>query len=98
MTVGTNAIHKVGMTATFDIAAIAQLANSYGAHRNWSLNTTSLRASGKGTYFSDLVAGRVGLTLRRRDKIIQWFSDNWPDADLAWPQDIYRPEKSREAA
>lgn len=81
------------MKAKDDISAIADLTRSYAAHRNWTVNTTSLRAAGKGTYIADLVAGRVGLTLRRRDRIAQWFSDHWP-ADLAWPRDIPRPPKS----
>lgn len=33
------------MKANFDISAIAQLCRTYAAHRNWSINTTSLRAS-----------------------------------------------------
>ncbi len=85
------------MKATFDISTIAELARTYAAHRNWTINTASLRAAGKGTYINDLVAGRVGLTIRRRDRIIQWFSDNWP-VDLAWPRDVPRPSKTKVAA
>ncbi|MGR3480675.1 hypothetical protein [Salipiger marinus] len=66
----------------------------FAADRNWSVNTTSLRAAGKGTYVSDLKAGRVGMTVHRRDRILQWFSDNWPE-DLEWPSDIPRPAKSK---
>ncbi len=86
------------MTANSDINAIFRLASTYGAHRNWTLNTASLRSAGKGTYIADLIADRVGLTVRRRDNIMQWFSDNWPDEDLSWPRDIPRPAKTKEAA
>lgn len=80
-----------------DIQMIAELATTLAAHRNWSINTVSLRAAKKGTYLADLVAGRVGMTLARRDRIMLWFAENWA-ADLEWPADIPRPSQSKEAA
>lgn len=88
---------NVGMKANSDINILSTLAATCAAHRNWSMNTVSLRAAGKGTYLADLLAGKVGITLARRDRILQWFSDHWP-ADLEWPRDIPRPSKSKEAA
>ncbi|QDP47418.1 MAG: hypothetical protein GOVbin2371_3 [Prokaryotic dsDNA virus sp.] len=82
------------MNAKKDIAAVSTLTEIFAGHRNWTINTASLRAAGKGTYVSDLKAGRVGITVQRRDRIMQWFSDNWPD-DLGWPSDIPRPPKSQ---
>ena len=35
------------------------------------------------------------ITIRRANKITQWFSDHWP-ADLLWPEDIPRPEPAAE--
>jgi hypothetical protein len=85
------------MKANNDIFTITTLAETLAAHRNWTINTTSLRAAGKGTYIADLKRGLVGLTIGRCDRIIQWFSDNWP-ADLEWPADIPRPKTSKEEA
>lgn len=85
------------MKAISDIQAIADLTNAVAAHRNWTVSTISLRASGRGSYFSDLFEDRVGMTLARRDRVLQWFADHWPD-DLEWPRHIPRPSKSKEAA
>jgi hypothetical protein len=79
------------------ISDLLFLTEALAAHRNWSMNTVSLRAAGKGTYLADLLAGKVGITLARRDRILQWFADHWPE-DLEWPRDIPRPSKSKEAA
>lgn len=85
------------MKANFDITALATLTRQFALHKNWSVNTASLRASGKGTFIADLVDGRVGLTIKRRDRIIDWYDKNWP-ADLEWPRDIPRPSAKRRAA
>ena len=86
------------MNAKKDIAAVSTLTEIFAGHRNWTINTASLRAAGKGTYVSDLKAGRVGITVQRRDRIMQWFSDNWPDQELDWPRGIPRPTPKKEAA
>ena len=45
--------------------------------------------------YSRLKRGR-DVTSRRAERIIQWFSDNWP-VDLDWPADIPRPEPAPES-
>ncbi|WP_146193168.1 hypothetical protein [Maritimibacter sp. 55A14] len=35
-----------------------------------------------------------GTTIRTYNKVLQWFSDHWPE-DLDWPSDIPRPRKSK---
>ena len=32
-----------------------------------------------------------GCTVRTYNRVLQWFSDNWPE-NLPWPADIPRPE------
>lgn len=83
--------------ARSDVERLISAAQTYAAHKRWSMNTVSLRAAGKGTYLADLLAGKVGITLARRDRILQWFADHWPE-ELEWPNDIPRPAKSKEAA
>lgn len=86
------------MKANTDIQNLLALAKEYGAHRNHALTTVSLRAAKQGQFFADLEAGRRGITLNRRDAIMQWFSDNWPNEDLAWPTDIDRPTPTKRIA
>lgn len=89
---------NIGMSANDDIQNLLMLADTYRSNFNHTLNTVSLRAAKQGAYLAKLRAGTVGITLTRRDAIMQWFSDHWPD-DLAWPDDIPRPSRAgREAA
>lgn len=36
-----------------------------------------------------------GVTVKTYCLVLRWFSDNWPDG-LAWPDDIQRPEPTRQ--
>lgn len=85
------------MFAKSEIRNILFLAERYRAARNLSLKTVSVYAAGRGGFLTELAAGERGITLARRDRILQWFSDHWPD-DLEWPAAIPRPPKSTEAA
>jgi len=78
-----------------DVKEILDLAAAYGAHLNHSRKTISLRAAKRGGFFDELEAG-ANITLRRRDAIIRWFSDNWDDEALEWPEGIPRPPKSEQ--
>ena len=86
-----------GMKANIDIRNILFLARRLAAHRNNSLTTVSLRAAGQGLYFSRLEAGQIGLTFARLDKVMNWFSENWPE-ELDWPKSIPRPSAKKDAA
>lgn len=66
------------------------LAETYAAHRGLKLSTVSTYAAADGKFFRELKSG-AGCTLRRAQNVLNWFHENWPD-DLAWPQDIPRPE------
>lgn len=65
------------------------LAERYGSNKAIALSTVSLYASGQGRLMQRLQAG-CGITVGRRDRILQWFSDQWP-AELVWPEEISRP-------
>ena len=64
----------------------------YAKHTGLAKSTISLKVANKGHFLKELNAGRT-LTFRRCEKIISWFSDNWPQ-DLAWPATIDRPTQS----
>lgn len=87
----------IGMNANHDIAKLISLADTYRHHVGIARSTCSLRAANNGALFGLLAEGRCGLTLRRRDTIIQWFADNWP-TDLSWPTDVPRPAATGERA
>ena len=52
-------------------------------------------AAGNPYFFSRLQDGG-GCTIRSFNRVLQWFSDNWP-ASLEWPDDIPRPAQSAAA-
>jgi hypothetical protein len=75
--------------ANKDIEHLLILARRYSAEKALSLNTVSLYAAGQGRLMERLQAG-CGITVGRRDRILQWFSDHWP-VGLPWPEEIARP-------
>lgn len=65
------------------------LADAYAARRRVSTATVSNLVVGHARLFQRL--GRGGsCTLKTFQKVLKWFSDNWP-ADLLWPAHIPRP-------
>lgn len=75
--------------ASRDIEHLLILAELYGSNKAIALSTVSLYAAGQGRLMERLRAG-CQITVGRRDRILQWFSDHWP-AGLDWPQEIERP-------
>ncbi len=71
---------------------ITTLANLFCLHRNIGKTSVAAIVMNDRSFFIRLKAGR-GITLNSYNKIIQWFSDNWPE-NLAWPKDIERPKVS----
>ena len=82
---------------TKDALQILRLARAYAAAKGHTLGTVSLRIGGSGTLFGRLERDETDLTLKRRDRILQAFSDNWP-AGCAWPGGVERPAPRAEAA
>ncbi|MBR9819378.1 MAG: hypothetical protein GYB51_00085 [Rhodobacteraceae bacterium] len=72
---------------------IIKQAEAYCAHTGRTLSTVGSYAVRDGKFFDRLKNGG-GCTLRTADRVITWFSDNWP-SDLTWPTDIPRPAPNR---
>ena len=70
--------------------SLISLADTYAHHYGVTHWAVSYRALGKGDFFVRLTAGRE-CTIRTYNKVLQWFSNNWP-LDLPWPADIPRPD------
>lgn len=70
--------------------SILQLAQSYAGHTGLTLSTISTYAAADGKWLGNLRRQEVSCTLRKAERVVSWFSDNWP-ADLEWPRDIPRP-------
>lgn len=75
---------------------LTRLAEAYAQHRALKLSTVSTYAANAGAFFAGLKNGN-SCTFRKAQNVTAWFSDHWP-ADLEWPRDIPRPQKSKQEA
>ena len=67
---------------------LAHAIETNGVTSHWQLG---VQAAGSAKFFHDLRTGRRRTcTLGTYERVVQWFSDYWPD-DLEWPADIPRP-------
>lgn len=71
---------------------LLDLAASYKDAAGASYASMGQGALNDNTFFSRIQAGK-GFTVGTFDRVVAWFSDNWP-ADLAWPEGIERPVPS----
>jgi hypothetical protein len=71
------------------------LATEFASASDISLQAIGQRALKDNTFFVRLGAGS-GFTVDTYDRLIRWFSKNWPDG-VAWPSEIERLD-AREAA
>jgi len=71
--------------------ALIELAETLAAHQGVTHWAISQRIFGRGDVFSRLMEGRncFHSTIERAER---WFGENWPE-DLAWPEDIMRPDR-----
>ncbi len=72
--------------------ALITLVDTLAAHQGVTHYAISMRALGKGDFFKKLREPGAGCHIRTADRLMHWFSDNWPN-DLAWPRDIQRPAR-----
>ncbi|QDP59332.1 MAG: hypothetical protein GOVbin287_6 [Prokaryotic dsDNA virus sp.] len=79
-----------------DTDTLKTLAHLYAAHTGLKLATVSTYAANDGKFFKSLEDGS-GCTVKRANRLIAWFSQNWPN-DLVWPTEVQRPSKKKEAA
>lgn len=89
---GKYANYNRGMFANLDTNNLVNLAENLSAARGLTANTVSLMAANDGKLINRIRQGG-GLTIRRYNKILQWFSDHWP-VNLEWPDGIPRPAPS----
>ena len=68
------------------------LVGRYKEHTGLSEATISTYAANDGKFFSRLRTG-ADCNSRRAERLVQWFSDNWPE-NLSWPDEIKRPKKT----
>ncbi len=73
---------------------ILTLAKAYAEHTGLALSTISTYAAEDGKWLINLQKPEVSCTLRKAERVLQWFSDNW-GADLEWPRNITRPAPSK---
>ena len=71
---------------------LVALSQCYADHRRLSLSRVGFLAANDGKFFVRLKAGKT-CTLRTTERVLQWFSDHWPE-DLDWPTDTPRPRPS----
>lgn len=76
--------------------ALIILADALAAHQGVTHYAISMRALGKGDFFKKLKNGGDCRTTTA-SRLLAYFASHWP-ADLAWPTDIPRPQKSKDAA
>lgn len=66
------------------------VAKAYCEALGVSLSVASRRAFDESKLLGDLDRGHSSPTLKRSDRALRWFSDNWPDGH-DWPADVPRP-------
>ena len=74
-------------------ATLVTLATGYAGWRGVSLWRVGHLAANRGSFFVDLKEGRRHCQTDTYSRVLQWFSDQWPD-ELAWPAEAPRPEPS----
>ncbi len=73
------------------IEQLLEVARVYAALEGVPLVTVSSRAFNDGKKLGAIVDG-ADINVRRLERTMQWFSDNWPDGE--WPVDVPRPARS----
>ena len=72
-------------------AELVKVAEVYSSHRRISLWRVGHLTANRGSFFVDLQNCRRHCQTNTYSRVLQWFSDNWPE-DKPWPEDIPRPE------
>lgn len=73
------------------------LALAYSSATGISLRAIGSRAMNYSYFFERVDNDKVSLTLRTYDKVVNWFSANWPDG-IEWPAGVQRPFIEERAA
>jgi hypothetical protein len=78
------------------IESLLCVARAYAAAAKVDLSTVSWRALGDTKKLGAMADG-ADIQVRRYEKTMQWFSDNWPEG-FDWPAAVPRPPATAEAA
>jgi hypothetical protein len=76
---------------------LRRLADCFTAATSVPDTAIGSRALNHSKFFARLADADNSLTLKTYDRVVRWFSDNWP-ADAEWPEDIARPVNAEAAA
>ena len=69
---------------------LLDLARRFEAATEVTLSSIGKRALNDNTVFARIEAAKIGFGIRTYDRLVKWFSDNWPK-DAEWPEDVERP-------
>ncbi|QDM32071.1 hypothetical protein FNL55_12565 [Tardiphaga sp. vice352] len=72
------------------IDSLLLVARTYAAAEGLDLSTVSWRSMGDTKKLTAIVGG-ADIQMRRFEKTMRWFSENWP-ADAVWPAAVARPQ------
>jgi hypothetical protein len=76
------------------IDQLLTLARAYGAAMGLEPSTVSWRVFGDTKKLAAIESG-ADIQVRRYERAVQWFSDNWPDG-ADWPAGVERPTGTAE--
>ena len=74
---------------------LLELARRYADATKVTPPSVGKRALNDNTVFARLEAAKIGFGIRTYDRLVAWFSFNWP-SDLAWPENIERPAPNKD--
>lgn len=77
-------------------AELLTLANAFALAKNVSLATIGQRCLNDSSFLVRVSAGS-NFTFRTFDRVVAWFSANWPEG-TEWPAEVKRPVREEAAA
>ena len=75
---------------------LIDLASTYERLAGVTPSSSGKRALNDNTFFSRIAKGD-GFNVKTFDRLVQWFSDQWPE-NAEWPADLPRPIAAEKAA
>ena len=60
------------------------IARAYAKAENLRLTQVSRRVYGTSNFLADLEKGKVSISIRRYEQMVEWFRDHWSDG-APWP-------------
>lgn len=78
-------------------SSLDALASRFTAATKLSTAAIGQRAINDNTFFSRLAKGEAGFNIRTYDRVVLWFSENWPEG-VEWPEGVPRPVRAEAAA